>query len=102
VKEIKVNLQKRVNLLKYSAGIKWGGHPKMLSILFKNFIRSKMDYGPTIYANRNDSKHRHETDREICKNDTYSCYGSNHGNGKPRTQKGLNGGERGLKEHLQN
>jgi hypothetical protein len=100
VKELKVNLQKRVNLLKYSAGIKWGGHPKMLSILFKNFIRSKMDYGPTIYANGNDSKRRHETDREICKNDTYSCYGSNHG--KPRTQKGLNGGERGLKEHLQN
>jgi hypothetical protein len=32
---------------------------------------------------------------------TYSCYGSNHGNGKPMTQKGLDGKGRGLKEHLQ-
>jgi predicted site-specific integrase-resolvase len=37
----------------------------------------------------------------ICKNETYSCYGSNHGNGKPTTQKGLDGKERGLKKHLQ-
>jgi hypothetical protein len=28
-----------------------GGHPKILSILIKNFIRNKMDYGSTIYAN---------------------------------------------------
>jgi hypothetical protein len=32
-------------------GKNWKGHPKIISILFKNFIRSKMDYGSTIYAN---------------------------------------------------
>jgi hypothetical protein len=48
MKELKMNLQKRVNLLKYIAGIKWEVTQKSL---IKNFIRSKMDYGSTIYAN---------------------------------------------------
>jgi hypothetical protein len=38
-------------------------------------------------------KHMHEIDRMICKNHTCSCYGTNHGNGKPRTQKRLDGEE---------
>jgi hypothetical protein len=44
-------LQRRLNLLKYIAGVKWGGHPKVLNILYKNFIRSKMNYGATAYGN---------------------------------------------------
>jgi hypothetical protein len=32
------------DLLKYIAGVKWGGHTKVLNILYKNFIKSKMDY----------------------------------------------------------
>jgi hypothetical protein len=39
-------------LLGISDGVKWGGHPKVLNILYKNFIRSKMDYGVrTAYGN---------------------------------------------------
>jgi hypothetical protein len=45
VKELHTALQRRLNLLKCIAGVKWGGHPKVLNILYQNFIRSKMDYG---------------------------------------------------------
>jgi hypothetical protein len=31
--------------------VEWGGHPKVLNILYKNFIRSKMDYGATVDGN---------------------------------------------------
>jgi hypothetical protein len=41
---------RRLNLLKYIADVKWGGHPKVLNILYKNFIRSKMDYGATAFG----------------------------------------------------
>jgi hypothetical protein len=96
VKELKATLQKRVNLLKYIASIKWGGHPKILSILFKNFIRSNINYGSTIYANAPKTI--------LQKLETIQNTGkrlSNHGNGKPRTQEGLDGENKGLKEHLQ-
>jgi chorismate mutase len=48
VKELHTALQRRLNLLKYIAGVKWGEHPKVMNILYKNFIRSKMDYGATV------------------------------------------------------
>jgi hypothetical protein len=51
VKELHTTLQRRLNVLKYIAGIKWGGHPKVLNILYKNFIRSKMDCGATAHGN---------------------------------------------------
>jgi hypothetical protein len=51
VKKLHTALQRRLNLLKYIAGVKWGGHPKVLNILYKNFIRSKMVYGTTAYGN---------------------------------------------------
>jgi hypothetical protein len=51
VKELHTALQRRLNLLKYIAGIKLGGHLKVLNILYKNFIRSNMDYGATANGN---------------------------------------------------
>jgi chorismate mutase len=44
VKELHTALQRRLNLLKDIAGVKWGGHLKVLNILYKNFIRSMMGY----------------------------------------------------------
>jgi hypothetical protein len=61
-----------------------------ISSLMTFFFRSAFFFAKA----GNDSKHRHETDRGICKNDTYSCYCSNHG--KPRTQKGLDGLREGI------
>jgi hypothetical protein len=51
VKELHTALQRRLNLLKDIAGVKWGGHLKVLNIVYNNFIRSKMDYGATAYKN---------------------------------------------------
>jgi hypothetical protein len=46
VKELHTALQRRLNLLKYIAGL------KVLNILYKNFIRSKMEgYRVTAYGN---------------------------------------------------
>jgi hypothetical protein len=33
------------------AGVKWGGHPKVLNIFYKNFIRSQINYGAATYGN---------------------------------------------------
>jgi hypothetical protein len=46
-----VNFTQHYNFLKYIAGVKWGGHPKILNILYKNFIRNKMDDEATAYGN---------------------------------------------------
>jgi ribonuclease HI len=51
INELRDNLQKRINLMKYVSGIKWGGHPKVLGTLYKTIIRSKMEYGSTVYMN---------------------------------------------------
>jgi hypothetical protein len=51
VKELHTALQRRLNIMKYISSVKWGGQPKVLNILYKNFIRSKMDYVATTYGN---------------------------------------------------
>jgi hypothetical protein len=69
-----------------------------------------MDYGSTIYANApKTTLQKLETIQntgmrligEFAKTTPIHVMVSNHGNGKPRTQEGLDGEERGLKEHLE-
>jgi hypothetical protein len=50
VNEVRDNTVKTTNVLKYMAGIRWGGHPSTLGTIYKNLIRSKLDYGCSIYG----------------------------------------------------
>jgi ribonuclease HI len=51
IKQLQQNINQRINLLKYISGFSWGAHPKILSTVYKGTIRSKLDYGCSVYAN---------------------------------------------------
>jgi ribonuclease HI len=50
VKQLHKDINGRLNLLKYISGFNWGAHPKTLSTVYKGIIRSKIDYGCSIYS----------------------------------------------------
>jgi hypothetical protein len=89
VKELHTALQRRLNFLKYIAGVKWGGNPKVLNILYKNFIRSKMDYGATAYRNAT------KTGLQKIDQLQNACPVGHKHNSNSRTKKNMDDGKRG-------
>ena len=45
---LKQKCNKRMNIIKFLCGVKWGSAPKTLNILYKSFVRSVIDYGSFI------------------------------------------------------
>lgn len=43
-------VEKRLNILKMFAVNQWGGHPETLLMILKSVIRSKIDYGCSVYG----------------------------------------------------
>lgn len=46
-------IESRLNIIKIFAGSKWGGHPLSLLSILKSVVRSKIEYGCTIYGKAN-------------------------------------------------
>lgn len=40
---------RRLNILKFISGIKWGAHPSIMMLFYNSIIRSILDYGSFIY-----------------------------------------------------
>jgi hypothetical protein len=114
VKELHTALQRRLNLLKHIAGVKWVVYPKVLNILYKNFNRSKMDYGAAVARLRKRTEDATTEIRQTSKRVLSACWGflqdnycicpvgSKH-NSNPRTNKNMDdrkiGGKQRIAEH---
>lgn len=50
IMELLQAMDQRMNIIKMFAGNKWGGHPKTLLIVLKSVVRSRIDYGCSVYG----------------------------------------------------
>lgn len=50
ISELLLSVEKRLNIIKMFAGSKWGGHPTTLLTILKTVVRSKIEYGCSIYG----------------------------------------------------
>lgn len=50
ITELLLSVEKRLNIIKMFAGNKWGGHPSTLLMILKSVVRSKIEYGCSIYG----------------------------------------------------
>lgn len=51
ITELLLSVEKRLNIIKMFAGNKWGGHPSTLLMILNSVVRSKIEYGCSIYGN---------------------------------------------------
>lgn len=51
--KVHVQCSKLLNILKYLKGTKWGADPKILLMLYKSLIRSRLEYGSIIFSPAN-------------------------------------------------
>lgn len=47
---LKSNCIKRINIMKSVASTKWGASAKIIKLFYTSYVRSKIDYGSTLYA----------------------------------------------------
>jgi ribonuclease HI len=50
VKQLHQDINGRLNIMKFISGFSWGAHPKTLTTVYKGIIRSKLDYGCSVYS----------------------------------------------------
>ena len=51
IKKLQATAFSALNIIKLLSSVHWGSDPTVLSLFYKSFIRSKIDYGSTLYAN---------------------------------------------------
>ena len=49
INTLKQKCAKKMNIIKFLCGVKWGSDPSTLFILYKSYVRSLIDYGSFIY-----------------------------------------------------
>ncbi|KAI5721502.1 hypothetical protein M8J77_021610 [Diaphorina citri] len=53
--QLKTDCLKRINLMKILSNIRWGADYKTLLLLYRGYIRSKLDYGSIVYSSASPS-----------------------------------------------
>ena len=55
IKKLKAKCRKALNLLRVVAHTDWGADRKVLLHLYRTIVRSKLDYGSTVYGSARES-----------------------------------------------